>query len=133
MVDKVPESCKWYQTWPVVETYKDNLQYTYRYFTNNMTNELWEKVYKMYNKYKPAEKGRPLFFIIMINKLLSNTTKVVNTLAMRIKGFNLQTLPGKNIDNAVSLLQGAITCLSQIKKKKVGDENSQEFFDMLTE
>ena len=49
-----------------------------------------------------------MFFIIMIEKLLSNTEEATATLQNRVKNFKMTTLPGEDVSRAVSLLKGAI-------------------------
>jgi len=70
---------------------------TYAYFQSNVSEELYEKAFETYDEFSSTEKGGPLFFIIMMNMLLSNTEEAASTLQERVKTFKLTNLPGEDI------------------------------------
>jgi hypothetical protein len=45
-----------------------------------------------YNCYSEVEKGGPLFFVIMMSKLLSNTEEASDALTKRIRYFKISNL-----------------------------------------
>ena len=118
-IQEVMRSNEFYSRWAKASYFKQNLKLTYTYFQNNVSEELWEKTFETYDDYAPQYKGGPLFFIIMIGKLLSNTEEATITLQNRIKNFKITTLPGEDVSRAVSLLKGAIRRLAHIKRKKI--------------
>jgi hypothetical protein len=69
-----------------------------------------------YNRYSEVEKGGPLFFVIMMSKLLSNTEEASDALTKRIRDFKISNLQGENVDKATSLLGGAVKRLAQINR-----------------
>lgn len=79
-VVKVAHSNEFYLRWAKVFYYAQNLKLTYVYFQSNVSEELWEKTFETHDEYDSKYKGGPLFFIIMINKLLSNTEEAAATL-----------------------------------------------------
>jgi hypothetical protein len=77
---------------------------------------LFEKVFKQYDEMKQEQKGGTLFFIIMMNILLSHTEEAALALNGWVRNFRLTNLQGKNVDKAVSLLRGAMKRLKSINK-----------------
>jgi hypothetical protein len=65
-----------------------------------------------YNRYSKVEKGGPLFFVIMMRKLLSNTESASDALTKRIRYFKISNLQGENVDKATSLLGGTVKRLA---------------------
>ena len=129
-VNEVKFSNEFYNKWAKAFYFKQNLKLTYSYFQQNVSEELWEKTFESYDDYEPQYKGGPLFFILMINKLLSNTEEATVTLQTRIRNFNITHLKGEDITRAVSLLKGAIRRLAHIKRKKQGSDH--EWYDEMT-
>ena len=130
IVDEVKFSNELYDKWAKAFYYKQNLKLTYSYFQQNVSEELWEKTFESYDDYEPQYKGDPLFFILMIYKLLSNTEEATVTLQTRIHNFNITHLKGEDISRAVSLVKGAIRRLAHIKRKKQGSD--QEWYVEMT-
>ena len=117
---EVAHSNEFYLRWARTFYFQQNLKLTYAYFQNNVSKELWEKTFEAYDEYDAQYKGGPLFFIIMINKLLSNTEEAAATLQDRVKHFKVTNLQGEDVPHAVSLLKGAIRRLVHVKRKKIG-------------
>ena len=115
-VDAVARSNAWYHTWPKDATYQQNLQLTYKFFQNNVDERLWEKCYERYSTYAPAEQGGSLFFIIMLQQLVSNTEEAARSLQNRLEKLHISAIEGENVDKAVSQIRGAIGRLGQINK-----------------
>jgi hypothetical protein len=115
-IEEVANSNAWYRQWPKSETYAENLKLTYNFFQNNVEDDLFEKVFEQYDGMKQEQKGGPLFFIIMMNILLSHTEEAALALNERGRKFKLTILPGENVDKAVSLLRGALKRLKSIDK-----------------
>jgi hypothetical protein len=53
--------------------FAQNLQLTYTFFSKNVSDDLWMKVSKTYEGFPAGQQGGPLFFILMMNHLLSDT------------------------------------------------------------
>lgn len=106
--EMVAASNKWYNTWPQEDTYRENLNLTYKFFENNCSPALFEKVSETYDSYSEAEKGGPLFFIIMVNAIMSQTEEASLSLQSRLKRIDLKDFPGENVDKVVGLLRAVI-------------------------
>jgi hypothetical protein len=116
-IQQVADSNKWYKQWTEDDEFAgDNLNVTYNFMKNNVSDNLWEKTFEKYDQYSASERGGPLFFILMLNVLLSNTAEAARTLETRVKNFKITSLRGEDIDRAVSLLRGALKRLNHIKK-----------------
>ena len=129
-VEEVAASNRFYNQWAAEDHFSQNLRLTYAYFQSNVSEELYEKAFETYDEFSSVEKGGPLFFIIMMNLLLSNTEEAAATLQERVKSFKLTNLPGEDISRAVSLLKGAIRRLIHVKRKKSGKDD--EWFTEIT-
>jgi hypothetical protein len=100
----------------MVEPYFEQ-QLTYDSFHNNLSDDLSMKISKMYEMFKAAgEQGGPLFFILMMNHLLSDTEEAALSLNERVKKFSIKSVQGKNIYPGISLLQGAVKRVQHINK-----------------
>jgi hypothetical protein len=115
-IEDVVQSNKWYRTWMNEEWFIQNLQLTHTFFQHNVSDELWMKISETCEAFKAGEKGGPLFFILMMNHLLSDTEEAASALVTKVKTFKIRKLPGKDIYKVVSLLRGAINCLNYIHK-----------------
>jgi hypothetical protein len=116
-IQQVADSNRWYKEWTEDDEFAgDNLNVTYNFMKNNVSDSLWEKTFEKYDQYSASERGGPLFFILMLNVLLSNTAEAARTLETRVKNFKITSLRGEDIDRAVSLLRGALKRLNHIKK-----------------
>ena len=122
-IQDVANSNKFYHQWAAEDHYAQNLKLTYAFFQSNVSEELWEKTFETYDEYPRECKGGTLFFIIMINLLLSNTEEAALTLQERVKNFKLTNLPGEDVTRAISLLKGAIRRLIHVKRKKIGKDD----------
>jgi hypothetical protein len=96
--------------------FAQNLELTYTFFQNNVSKDLWMKVSKTYKGYTAGEQGGPLFFILMMNHLLSDTKEAASSLVKKVKNFQVNTVVGEEISKIVSLLCGAINWLTSIHK-----------------
>jgi hypothetical protein len=114
--DEVAWSNKWYCTWKAEILFEQNLKLSFDLLENHCSEELWDKTMDKYNRYSQLEKGGPLFCIIMMSKLLSNTEEASVALTKRIIDFKLSNLQGENVDKATSLLGGEVKRLAQIKR-----------------
>lgn len=112
----VARSNKWYSTWPEGPTYRENLSWTDRFFKNNVSPELAEKVSEVYMTFPMASRGGPLFFAIMMETILSQTEEAVLSLQTRLKKMDLKSIPGENVDKAIGLARAAIVRLETFHK-----------------
>ena len=115
--DMVAESNKWYNSWPVGDTWQENLNWTHQFFELNVSQELAEKINEVYMGYPREARGGPLYFILLMNQLLSQTEEAVLALQSRLKKLNLKNIPGENVDKAISLARAAILRLETFDKK----------------
>ena len=109
-------SNKWFNRWSAEDTACENLDLTYKYFVNNCSMELLKKVNEEYLRHSVDERGGPLFFILMMKQLLSNSEAAILDLQRRIKTIDLSKIPGENVSKAVSLARGAIARLETLSK-----------------
>jgi hypothetical protein len=100
----------------VATFFKQNLQLTYEFFQNNVSEDLVMKISETYDTFKAGEQGGPLFFILMMNNLLSETEEAAQSLKERVKNFLIKSVQGENIYRVVSLLRGAMERLQHINK-----------------
>jgi hypothetical protein len=115
-VEEVAASNRWYRQWGADPWHSENLYLTALYFQNNTTDLLWRMTYDKYSQYNQLERGGPLFFHIMLSKLLSNTEESAKHLETRVKDFKITDVVGEDIDKVISLLRGAMIRLSQVKR-----------------
>jgi hypothetical protein len=83
-IEDVARSNEWYRTWMNEDWFVQNLQLTHTFFQNNVLDKLWMKVSKTYESYKAGKKGGPLFFILMMNHLLSDTEEAASALVTKV-------------------------------------------------
>ena len=114
--DVVAKSNTWYNSWPQGPTWRENLTWTHRFFENNTSAELSEKVNETYMEFPQEARGGPLYFIILINQILSQTEDAVLALQLRLKKLDLRNIPGENVDKAISLARAAIIRLETFNK-----------------
>jgi hypothetical protein len=112
----VARSNVWYNTWPSAPTWRENLAWTDRFFKNNVAVELSERVNEVYMSYPNEAKGGPLFFVIMMELLLSQTEEAVIALQAKLKKMDLKSIPGENVERAVSLSRAALVRLETFGK-----------------
>jgi hypothetical protein len=115
-IEDVARSNEWYRKWMVEAWFAQNLQLTYSFFQNNVSEDLWMKVSETYEGYAAGEQGGPLFFILMMNYLLSDTEEAASSLVKKVKNFQVNKVVGEDISKIVSLLRGAINRLTSIHK-----------------
>jgi hypothetical protein len=84
---EVAWSNKWYRTWTAKICFEQNLKISFDFLENHCSEELWDKTMDTYNHYSAVEKGGPLFFVIMMSKLLSNTEEASDALTKCIRNF----------------------------------------------
>jgi hypothetical protein len=114
--DMVAASNKWYNSWPKGPTWQENLNWTHQFFEYNVATEVAEKVNELYMLYPIESRGGPLYFILLMNQLLSQTEEAVLALQVRLKKLNLKNIPGENVDKAISLARAAILRLETFNK-----------------
>ena len=114
--DMVAASNKWYNSWPKGPTWQENLNWTHQFFEYNVATEVAEKVNEIYMLYPIETRGGPLYFILLMNQLLSQTEEAVLALQVRLKKLNLKNIPGENVDKAISLARAAILRLETFNK-----------------
>jgi hypothetical protein len=114
-VADVARSNLWYREWLSDTWFEQNLQLSHDYFQNNTSDDLWMKVSESYDNYKASEQGGPLFFILMMNHLLSDTEEAAASLVKRVTEFKITNIRGEDIYKVVSLLRGAVNRLTYIK------------------
>ena len=114
---EVAKSNEWYQTMtenPNNKWFCQNMNLTYEYFTNNVEEKLSTKVKETYLKYPPEQRGGPLFFKIMIEILQNSSGEAAQYLISTVKGINISSYNGENVENVVSLIRGATSRLENL-------------------
>jgi hypothetical protein len=115
-IEQVARSNLCYRKWMANVYFEQNLELTYDFFQNNLSDDLSMKISETYETYAVGEQGGPLFFILMMNHLLSDTEEAAISLNNRVKKFDIKTVEGENIFRVVSLLRGAVKRLQHINK-----------------
>jgi hypothetical protein len=103
-IEDVARSNEWYRTWMDETFFVQNLQLTHNFFQNNVSDDLWMKISETYEGYSAGEKGGPLFFILMMNHLLSDTEEAASALVTKVRNFEIRKLTGEDIYKVVSLM-----------------------------
>jgi hypothetical protein len=83
-IEQVARSNWWYREWMVATFFEQNLQLTYEFFQNNVSEDLVMKISETCDTFKAGEQGGPLFFILMMNHLLSDTEEAAQSLNERV-------------------------------------------------
>ena len=125
--EQIADSNRWYLEW-TGEVHAQNLVLTLDYFRNNCHDDLWTKTTEEYELFSDAQKGGPLFFILLIGNLLSNTREAAKSLEHKIGCYKLSNHKGEDVSVAVSHLRGALNRLMHIKQYKATNEQHKEFF-----
>jgi hypothetical protein len=115
-IEQVARSNLWYREWMANVYFEQNLELTYDFFQNNVSDELSMKISETYETFAVGEQGGPLFFILMMNHLLSDSEEAAISLNERVKKFDIKNVEGENIFRVVSLLRGAVKRLQHINK-----------------
>ena len=76
---------------------------------------MFTKTNEEYELFDDNQKGGPLFFILMIGNLLSNTREAAKSLEYKITNYKLTEQKGEDVSVAVSHLRGAMNRLIHIK------------------
>jgi hypothetical protein len=115
-IEQVARSSLWYREWMANVSFEQNLKLTYDFFQNDVSNDLSMKISETYETFAVGEQGGPLFFILMMYHLLSDTEEAAISLNNHVKKFDIKTVEGENIFRVVSLLHGAVKRLQHINK-----------------
>jgi hypothetical protein len=89
-----------YREWMVESYFEQNLQLTYDFFQNNVSDNLRMKILEMYKMFKAGKQGRRAFiiFILMMNHLLNKTKEAALSLNERVEKFSIRkSIQGENI------------------------------------
>jgi hypothetical protein len=97
--------------------FSQNLQLTYKHLVHNTEDDLVTKVNETYSEYPTAERGGPLFFKIMMDKLQNNSEDAATYLISVVKNLKITDYDGENVDNVVSLVRGAHKRLLNLKSR----------------
>jgi hypothetical protein len=87
---EVAKSNRFYATHVVgddAKLFSQNLQLTYKHLVNNTEDDLVTKVNETYSEYPTAERGGPLFFKIMMDKLQNNSEDAATYLISVLKNL----------------------------------------------
>ncbi len=128
---EVAKSNRWYATWPIADTFRENLQLTYQFLENNTTERLWDKCLEVYEKYTAQERGGPLMFLIMMKKLQVDTDAAVEYLRNSIKTMKITNFDGEDVSRVVSLIRGAWKQLKGVGESKVPTNFSKQITSVL--
>jgi hypothetical protein len=91
-IDQVEKLNRWYWTLPSAPTLVETLKLMYHAMQKNVTDSLLDKVYETYNQYPVEEQGRPLFFVIMMNLLLSNSEAAADSLILCVRNLHFDAI-----------------------------------------
>jgi hypothetical protein len=131
---EVASSNRFYATRVVGENAKlfsQNLQLTHKHLVNNTEPELVTKVNETYSEYPPAERGGPLFFKIMMDKLQNNSEDAAAYLISVVKNLKITDYDGENVNTVVGLIRGAHNRLLNLKSKTQKSLLPEDFAETL--
>ena len=129
--EQVAASNSWYNVWADDVTHSDNLKLTQQYLLNNVEEDLAAKTLEDYEEYHPSEQGGPLFFLIMLQNLMSNSREAALHLENKIKTLKISSIKGEDISKVVSHLRGALRRLIQMQQwDRSNPSHSRFFIDM---
>jgi hypothetical protein len=92
-----------------------NLKVTLEYLVNNTDENLVLKINETYLSYPVEERGGPLFFKLLMDLLQNNSAEAAEYLVNVVKHLKISNFDGENILNVVSLIRGAVKCLTSLK------------------
>lgn len=111
--------------------FSQNLQLTHKHLVNNTDPELVTKVNETYSEYPPAERGGPLFFKIMMDKLQNNSEDAATYLISVVKNLKITDYDGENVNTVVGLIRGAHNRLLNLKSKTQKSLLPEDFAETL--
>ena len=92
-----------------------NMTLSFECLHNNCTGNLHGKAMDLYSTYKPAEQGGPLFLMIILQLIQTNTEARCMHLQATLRKLTLTDLPGEDVPKMATLLRGIHDHLEQAK------------------
>ena len=89
--------------------FAQDLKVTAEHLENNIEESLLSKCFETYLDYTPEQRGGPLLFKIMIDKVQSTTATAVEYILKTISEMKISEIKGENAATAVSLIRGGIS------------------------
>jgi hypothetical protein len=114
--EEVAKSNQLFNEYTVKDYNRQNLQLTLEFLENNTTEALWEKCLEAYEEYPQNQRGGPLMFLIIMNKLHSHTDSAVQYVTNSIKNMKITNFEGEDVNRAISFIRGAHKRLIMISK-----------------
>ena len=89
--------------------YAQDLKVTAKHLENAIDVGLLGKCFETYLNYPSEQRGGPLLFKIMIDKVQTTTATAVEYILRTITHMKVNEIKGENVSNAVSLIRGGLS------------------------
>jgi hypothetical protein len=103
----------WYRSIPKGDEtrkyYAQDLKVTAEHLENAIDDSLLGKCFETYLDYPSEQRGGPLLFRIMIDKVQTTTATAVEYILKTIIHMKVNEIKGENVSNAVSLIRGGLS------------------------
>ena len=109
----VANSNAWYNLWVRSPAVRENLLITLDLVRNNVDPKLWSQAFEDHNEFTPVQRGGPLVLFFVLKRALDVSETSMQYLLTRVKALKISSLPGENVDEAVSLIKSVYTALKQ--------------------
>jgi hypothetical protein len=86
-----------------------NMTLIYNMLKCNTQETLFFQCLELYLKYHPMQRGGPLMWSLILQKISSRTEQQLDYLKQKVKQLRISSLEGENVDKAVSLLDAALS------------------------
>ena len=69
----VASSNSWYNSWAEEECVRENINFTFSLLKKNTDEKLWSKCLEEYEEFHSLQRGVPLMFLLMVNRIQNNS------------------------------------------------------------
>ena len=101
----IANSCAWFSKWVTDRYVHENMALTLTLLQNNTDEALWNKCMERYEEYHPMEQGGPLMAFLILQRIQDSSEQALDHLKDQLKNLDISTLPGEDVDQAVSLIK----------------------------
>jgi uncharacterized membrane protein YgcG len=123
-IDDIKKSNEWYHTNTsdvVAPWVRQNLECSHRFILDSCDEGIKAQLTDQLTKYKPAERGGPLTFKLLMDLVQVNSERAIKHLINSVKNMDVKNFDGENIIEVVAQLNGAH---SRLKMVSFGGANS---------
>ena len=110
-ISQVANSNAWWNRWVDAPYIRENMSHTHKLFQQNTEDKLWSKSLEEYEKFTPLQQGGPLTLFILLRRIQDSSEASIDAVKTRIKNLKISSLPGEDVDTAVSLIKSSYEAL----------------------